>query len=92
MRFVFKYRNLKFLLGAKNRHYRNVSTKSFITTNTDLAIAHGVSRRLLTAVVRTRSHVRLCGICGGQNGTEVRFTEYFGFPCHLSFHQLLHIY
>jgi hypothetical protein len=29
-------------------------------------------------------------MCGTQNGTEVVFSECFGFSCHFSFHRLLH--
>jgi hypothetical protein len=50
------------------------------------AIAQAVSCRLPTAAARVRS----CGIYGGQNKTGAVLSEYFGFPCQSSFHQLLH--
>jgi hypothetical protein len=39
-------------------------------------MAHVVSRWLLTA----EAHVSPRGICGGQNGTEKVFSEFFHFP------------
>jgi hypothetical protein len=44
------------------------------------ALAQAVTRRLPTAVVRVRAHVRLCGICGGQNGTGAGFLRVLRFP------------
>jgi hypothetical protein len=35
---------------------------------------------------------RSCEICGERSGTEEIFSEYFGFLCPFSFHQLLHIH
>jgi hypothetical protein len=37
------------------------------------AIAQAVGRRLPTAAARVRSHIRLCGIYGGQSVTEAVF-------------------
>jgi hypothetical protein len=54
------------------------------------AIAQVVSCWLPTAVVRVRSQVRSCGICGGQSGSGAGFSKYFGFPCQFSFHRLPH--
>jgi hypothetical protein len=36
-------------------------------------LAQAVSRRLLTVTARVLSQMRLCGICGGQNGTATSF-------------------
>jgi hypothetical protein len=44
----------------------------------------------ITAAVRVRSRVWLSGICGGQSVAGGDFSEYFGFPCQSSFHQILH--
>jgi hypothetical protein len=40
-----------------------------------LRVVVAVSRRLPTAAARVRSQVRSCGICGGQNGTDVDFLQ-----------------
>jgi hypothetical protein len=45
-----------------------------------------------TAAVWVRARVRSCGICGGQSGMGQVFSEYFGFPCQLESHRLLHIH
>jgi hypothetical protein len=45
------------------------------------AKAQAVSRRLPTTAARVPAQVTSCGICGGQSGTGVGFSEYFGFPC-----------
>jgi hypothetical protein len=37
-----------------------------------------------------RALVRICVICGVQNITGQFFSEYFDFPCQVSFHRLLH--
>jgi hypothetical protein len=47
---------------------------------------------LPTAPGRVRAQVRSCGIYGGQSGTGTVFSEYFGFPCQISFHWLLHFH
>jgi hypothetical protein len=39
-----------------------------------------VSRRLLIAAARLRVQVTLCGICGGQSGTEALFLRVLRFP------------
>jgi hypothetical protein len=44
------------------------------------AIAQAVSRRLPNAAARIRAQVRLCGICGGQSGTEAGFLRVLRFP------------
>jgi hypothetical protein len=51
------------------------------------AVAQAVSRWLPLAGARVRARAA-CGVCGGQSGQV--FSEYFGFPCQSSFHQLLH--
>jgi hypothetical protein len=52
------------------------------------SIAQVFSRRDSTA----EAQVGLCGICDEQSGIGAGFSEYFGFPCQFSFHQMLHIY
>jgi hypothetical protein len=54
------------------------------------AIAQTVSRKLPTAAARIRSHVKSCGICGGQSGTAEGILRVLSFPCQISFHQMLH--
>ena len=51
------------------------------------AMAQAVSRRPLIAEARVRSHVSLCGICGGQSGTGTVFfsPSTSGFPCQLHY-------
>jgi hypothetical protein len=41
---------------------------------------HAVSRRLPTAAVRVRTHVRSYGICGSQSGTGASFLRVLRFP------------
>jgi hypothetical protein len=53
------------------------------------ALTQAVSRRLTTTAARVRSKVRSCGICGGKLELGQVFSEYFGFPCRFSFHQML---
>jgi hypothetical protein len=54
------------------------------------AIAQAVSHWLPNAAARVRAWVSSCEICGGESGSGASFSEYFGFPCQSSFHQLLH--
>jgi hypothetical protein len=72
----------------KNRIYLKVFND--LHNETGRAIAQAVSRRLPTAAAWVRAQFRSCGICGGQSGTGVGFSEYFGFLCQFSFHRLLH--
>jgi hypothetical protein len=65
-------------------------TKRKRNASVGLSIAQAVSRWLPTAAARVRSRVWSSGICGGQSGAGKVFSEYFGFPCQSSFHQLLH--
>jgi hypothetical protein len=52
----------------------------------DRAIAQAVSRRPLTAEVRVRAGVSLCGICGGQSGIRKGFSpSSLIFPCQYYF-------
>jgi hypothetical protein len=44
------------------------------------AAAQVVSRWLPTAAARVRARVRLCGICGGRNGTRAGFLRVLPFP------------
>jgi hypothetical protein len=44
------------------------------------AIAQAVSHRLPTAAARVRAQFKLCGICGGQSGTEAGFLRVLRFP------------
>jgi hypothetical protein len=55
------------------------------------AIARAISRRLPTAAARVRTHVKSCGICGGQSGTgQSRFSPSTSVsPVNHSFHRLL---
>jgi hypothetical protein len=57
----------------------------------DRAIAQAVSRRLPTAVAWVRYQVRSCGFVVTKVALRQVFYNYFGFPCLLSFHQLLPI-
>jgi hypothetical protein len=41
---------------------------------------------------RVPAQVKSCGICGAKSGTGQVFSEYFGFPCQISFHRLLYIH
>ena len=54
------------------------------------------SRRPLTAEVRLRYEVGVCGICGGQCGTRTRdFPRTYGFPVNIippMFHAHLHLH
>jgi hypothetical protein len=54
------------------------------------AIAQVVSCWLPTTATWVQSRVWSSGVCGGQSGAGQVFSEYFGFPCHSSFHQILH--
>jgi RecJ-like exonuclease len=54
------------------------------------AIVQVVTRRLPTAAARVRVQVSSCGIRVYQVVLEQVFSEYFGFPCQFSFHQLIH--
>jgi hypothetical protein len=53
----------------------------------DRSMAQTASRRPFPAGPRFRSHVIPRGICGGQSDTGTGFSEYFGFPLLISFHQ-----
>jgi hypothetical protein len=54
------------------------------------AIAQAVSRWLPTAEARVRTRVWSCGIWVDKMGLGQVFSQYFGFPCQFSSHQLLH--
>jgi hypothetical protein len=54
------------------------------------AIAQAVSRWLPTAAARVHARVWSSGICVDKMALWQVFSEYFGFPCQFSFHQLLH--
>jgi hypothetical protein len=64
--------------------------KKEISKLTDHAIAQAVSRRLRMAWFEPRSgHV---GFVVGKVALGQVFSEYFGFPCQFSFHQVFHTY
>jgi hypothetical protein len=65
---------------------KNILSNFQTTAQPGRAIAQAVSRWLPTAATRVWSS----GICGGQVALGQVFSEYFGFPCQSSFHQLLH--
>jgi hypothetical protein len=50
------------------------------------AIAQAVSRWLPTAAARVRAQVGQVGIVVDRVALGKVFSEYFGFPCHSSFH------
>jgi hypothetical protein len=52
---------------------------SYLHLGLGRAIAQAVSRRLPTAVIRVRSPVKSCGICGGQSGTGAGFLQVLRF-------------
>jgi hypothetical protein len=56
------------------------------------AVAQAVSRRLPTAAARVLAQVRSCGFVVDKVALGQVFSEYFRFPCQLSFHRLLHIH
>jgi hypothetical protein len=57
-----------------------VKIKVKINVGAGCAIAQAVSHWLAIAAALVRSRVKSCGFCGGQNGTGVNLSEYFGFP------------
>lgn len=63
----------------------------FNTHDSNCAITKVVNRRLPTAATLRSITRRSCGVCG-QCDTVACFSEYFGFPYQLFFHQLLHIH
>jgi hypothetical protein len=54
------------------------------------AIAQAVSRWLPTAADRVRARVWQVEFVVDKVALEQGFSEYFGFPCQSSFHQILH--
>jgi hypothetical protein len=54
------------------------------------AIARAVSRCLPTSVARVRALVWQVGFVVDKVALEHVFSDYFGFPCQSSFHQILH--
>jgi hypothetical protein len=65
------------------RYDLNLTAETFISSLFHgRAMAQVVSRRPLTAEARVRSQVITCEICGGQNGYNRVFSQYFSFPCH----------
>jgi len=53
----------------------------------DRTMAQTVSRRPFPVGPRVQSQVSSRGICGGQIDTGTGFSEFFGFPLLISFHQ-----
>jgi hypothetical protein len=49
------------------------------------AIAQAANRRLPTAAAHVQSQARSLGTCGGKMALGQVSSEYFGFPCQLSF-------
>jgi hypothetical protein len=56
------------------------------------AIAQAVNRWLPTAAARVRARVWQVGFVVDKVALGQVFSEYFGFPCRSSFHQILHHY
>jgi hypothetical protein len=54
------------------------------------ATAQAVSRWLPTAAARVRARVWQLGFVVDKVALGQVFSEYFGFPCQSSFHQILH--
>jgi hypothetical protein len=54
------------------------------------AIAQAVSRWLPTVAARIRVRVDHVGFVVDKVALGQHFSEYFGFPCQSSFHQILH--
>jgi hypothetical protein len=54
------------------------------------AIAQAVSHWLPTAAARVRARAEHVGFVVDKVALGQVFSEYFGFPCHLSFHQIPH--
>jgi hypothetical protein len=54
------------------------------------AVAQAVSCWLPTAAARVRVYAEHVGFLVNKSALGHVFSEYFGFPCQLSFHQLLH--
>jgi hypothetical protein len=61
-----------------------------VTHELGRAIAQAVSRWLPTAAARVRARVWQVGFVVDKVALGQVFSEYFGFPCQSSFHQILH--
>jgi hypothetical protein len=57
------------LCGPRTILYRPIKIINMLRIAQGRAIAQAVGRRYPTSAVRVRAQVRLCGICGGLNGT-----------------------
>jgi hypothetical protein len=68
-----------------------ISTMYYVNpSHGDRAIAQAVSRWLPTAAVRVRDRIWQVGFVVENVALEQVFSEYFGFPCQSSFHQILY--
>jgi hypothetical protein len=63
---------------------------TFVILHDGRAIAQAVSRWLPTAAARVRARSGKVGFVMDKMALGQVFSEYFGFPCQSSFHQLLH--
>jgi hypothetical protein len=74
------------VLLCKLLHHKDIPQSiTSLTSNGGCAIAQAVSRWLPTAVARVQVGFAVDKLVLGQV-----FSEYFGFPCQSSFHQILH--
>jgi hypothetical protein len=80
-----------FCPGVQNYFLGLYAILSRSKTDLGRAIAQAVSRRLPTAAARVQSRVWSCGILWRiKVALGQVFSENFGFPCHSTFHLLLH--
>jgi hypothetical protein len=82
-----KFQEHQFLSGDK--HNVNYSVL-ILPINLGRAIAQAVSRWLPTAAARVRTRVWQVGFVVDKVALGQVFSDYFGFPCQSSFHQILH--
>jgi hypothetical protein len=65
-------------------------TNDELWKQTGHAIAHTVSRWLSTAAAQVRARLWQVGLVVDKVALGQVFSEYFGFPCQSSFHQIVH--
>jgi hypothetical protein len=63
-----------------------------VSCSSGRAIAQAVSRRLPTATGRVRARSGQEGFVVDKVALGQVFSEYFGFPCQSSFHQIMHLH